>query len=192
MTRVLDREKFREVIAGILNNACGLSRNATRWETDPRGMISDTDRADVSLEVFSMSALAVDEHRVVYNLPGQPANSLTTSEIGNRTIVITLRAEAFDKSVEASELIDAIRTGIRAETVTAQLNAINLAYVWSEQATRVRVTVDERVVNTAIADFTFAGIAQQVTSVVIDGSGAEGGWIQTVDGNNIVPGTLTP
>lgn len=186
-TSVFDTEGFADIVACILDDTASLSPYAVIWDTDSDPFISDRDRARVVLDIFSISALAVDEHRRAFEPDGYPATSFVTQEIGNRTIVLTVRAEAFDKRVQAAELIDMIRTGIRAEKVTAQLNAINLAYVWSEQATRVKYKVDQRVVNAAVADFTFAGIAQQISSVEINE-----GWISTVDGNNIVPGTLTP
>jgi hypothetical protein len=185
---VLDVVGFRALIASLTN----LSDGATSWATDPQDFVSDTDRAKVSLDLFSMEALAVDEHRRCYDAPGQPANSFTTLEIGNRTLVVTIRAESFDSGAQAAELLDQIRTGIRAEAVTEQLNALLLAFVWAEKATRVQYKIDNRVVNCAIADFTFAGIAQQVSSVYIDGSGTTGGYISTVNTTNIVPGTLTP
>ncbi len=184
---VLDVNGLRSIIAGLTE----LSDSATNWATDGDPFVGDMDRAKVTLDLFSMSALAVDEHRRAYGPPGYPADAFVTTEIGNRTLVITVMAETYDGGAQAAELVDRIRTGIRTEATTAKLNAINLAFVWAEQATRVKRVVDSRVVNVAIADFTFAGIAQQVSSVVRDGSGDVGGWIQTVNTTNQVPGTLT-
>lgn len=177
---VLNKDAFRAIIASLT----GLSDGATVWELDPQPYIGDQDRAKVYLQLFSMEALGVDEHRRAFNPGGYPPGSFVTTEIGNRTLKITIRAEVFDRGQEASELIDLIRTGIRAEAVTAKLNAINLAYVWSEQATNLRTRVDTRMVNAAVADFTFAGIASQV-------SDRQGDYILTVNGNNQIPGTVT-
>ncbi len=185
---VLDTEGLRRIFVAVSD----LSDSTTSWNTDGQNFTGDRDRARISLDLFSLQALAVDEHRRAYNLPGQPANSFTTTEIGNRTLVITVRAESYDGGAQAAELLDRIRTGIRAEVVRDALNEIGLAYVWSEQATRVQYVIDNRIVNCAVADFTFGGVAKQVSSVVVDGSGSVGGYISTVNTNNTVPGTLTP
>lgn len=184
MSRVLDHEGLRAIIASV----SGLSDGATFWANDPNPMTGDRDRAQITLELFSMGALGVDEHRRAFNPPDRPPNSYVTTEIGNRELVVTIRVEAFDGGVEAAEILDAIRTGIRAEAVTAKLDAISLALEWAEKSTRVRNVIDERVVSTAIADFRFGGVSQVVSQVLTP---AQGGWIETVDVNNQIPGTLT-
>jgi hypothetical protein len=185
--RVLNKEGFRSIIASLT----GLSDGATVWDLDPQPFVSPNDRAKVVLQLFSLTSLGVDEHRMAYGPPGYPANAMVTTEIGNRTLKITMRAEAFDATAEASEILDLIRTGVRADAVVAQLNAINIALVETGPATFVSYQVDERMVNAAIADFTFAGIAQQTSAIAIDGTPALGGYISTVNTNNAVPGTLT-
>lgn len=177
---VLDKAGFRAIIAGLT----GLSDGATRWALDPQAFISDQDRACVELRVFSITSLGVDEHRRDFGPPGYPSSSYVITEIGNRTLHITIRAETYDKGVEAAEVLDQIRTRIRAEAVRDQLNAINLAFVEAQPATMVSYQVDERVVSAAIADFTFAGIAQYV-------SDPDAPYIETVNTDDIVPGTLT-
>jgi hypothetical protein len=190
---VLDKAGFAAVIASCLTS---LSPAAVVWKNDPQPFIGDQNRARVVLDLFSMTGLAWDERRRVYNLPGYPPNSFVTVLLGNRTLIITIRAEAFDASVEAAEIIDQIRSKLYSDASNDALNAINIAYVDSIAAVRVSYQVDERVVNAAIADFTFAGVAQHVSGIAVDGNvpgpGTGPTWIQTVDGNNIVPGDLEP
>jgi hypothetical protein len=185
VSRVLDREGLRSIIAGV----SGLRDGAVFWANDPNPTVGDMDRAQVTLELFSMGALGVDEHRRYFNPPDQPPNSYETIEIGNRELVVTIRVETFDGGVEAAEILDAIRTGIRAEAVTAQLDAIALALEWAEKSTRVRNVIDNRVVSTAVADFRFGGVARQVSQVLTE---TQGGFIESIDVDNQVPGTLTP
>jgi len=45
-------------------------------------------------------------------------------------------------------------------------------------------------VSAATCEFTFGGVALQTSAVTPPGVG--GDYIATIDGNNIVPGTLTP
>ncbi len=190
MSNVLDKEGFRKMV-GTLH---GLADTSTWWALDPDTFTADTDRAAVQLELISMRSLGVDEHRRFLSdgTDGYPAGTYWTLEIGNREFVIQVKVEAYDKSVEAAEIVDLMRTLIRSDAATAQLNALKLAYVWSEQTVRLpRLVVNDRDVNYASCDFTFAGIAAQVSSVVKPG--VCGDYIATVDGpTNLIPGTLTP
>jgi hypothetical protein len=107
-----------------------------------------------------------------------------------------MRAEAFDAGAQAAELIDQVRSNLYSDDSNDALNAINLAYVEATAAVRVSYRVDERIVNAAIADFTFAGIAQHVSGIAIDGNAPAvhtgPTWIQYInDVNNDIPGTLT-
>lgn len=181
---VLDKDGLLAIIQQVSDLPVG----SVFWSLDPNPAVSDTARAQVKLEVFDMYALGVDEHRrhVSDGTDGYPLNTFWTQEIGNRHVVINVRAEAFDKSVEAAEIIDRIRTLIRADATTAQLDALRLAYVWSEKAHRLPTAYDQRVVNAATADFTFAGIANIVSDVQNNQ-----GWIDTVNTTNLIPGTLT-
>jgi hypothetical protein len=190
-TPVLDKESFRQIIVSL----SGLSDTAVIWDTDPRPFIGDQDRALVVLDLFSLRGEGWDETRSAYGPPGYPANAYVTTLYGNRTLVITIRVEEYDKSVEASEIIDSIRLGVHDVQVDLQFDGIRLAFSESSQSTRVKYIVDERVVNAAIADFMFLGAAQKVTSVIIDGTvgpNNRGAYITNVnDANNDIPGTLT-
>lgn len=180
---VLDKEGFAAVIQKCLQS---ISLNGVVWKTDPEPFVGDQDRARVVLDLFSMTGLGWEERRRVYGLPGYPSNAYVTVLLGNRTLTITMRAEAFDKSVEAAEIIDQIRSAMLSDDVVDALNAINIAFVSDGPAVRVDYAVDTRVVNCCIADFTFAGIAQHVSGVAIDGNvptpfGTSPTWIETVD-----------
>ena len=178
---VIDKEGLRKVIASLTD----LSMNATRWDLDPEAFVSDQDRAAVILKVFRMGhGVDVDEHRPVFDAPGYPANQLVITEMGERRFTITVRAEAYDKSVEAAEILDSIRTRIRSEASTEALNALSIALITTHDAIAVAYKVDERVVNTAIADFEFSGVASFV-------SDTNAPFILTVNGNNVVPGVIS-
>lgn len=190
---VLDTAGFAAVVASCLTT---LSPNAVVWKTDPEPFVGDQDRARIELDLFSMTGVAWDERRRVYDLPGYPANAFVTVLLGNRTLIVTVRAEAFDASVQAAELIDQVRSNLYSDDSNDALNAINLAYVEATAAVRVSYRVDERVVNCAIADFTLAGIAQHVSGIAIDGNAPAvhtgPTWIQYInDVNNDLPGTLS-
>lgn len=182
MTAVLDRAGLQQIIVGVLE----CQPTSVIWDTDPEPMVSDQDRYIVKLDLFSMTGDGWDEKRREFEPDGYPPNSYVTFLVGNRTLIITVRVEAFDAGVDAAEIINQIRIGLFADSVIDQLNAVSLAFADSTQSTRVKYSVDTRVVNTAVADFTFLGVALKVASVEIDS-----GWIDTVNGDDIVPGELT-
>lgn len=186
---IVNKDAFAAIIANCLTS---LSANAVVWKLDPQPFIGDTDRARIVLDVFSIMGDGWDERRRVYGLPGYPPNAYVTVMLGNRIVHVTVRAEAFDKSVEAAELVDQVRSNIFSDDNNAALNAINLAWVDAEAAVRMDYHVDERAVNCAVADFTFNGIAQHVSGIAIDGNvpglGTGPTWIETVNTDNEIPG----
>jgi hypothetical protein len=187
--RVLDKEGFRSIIAGLASRA-NIADAGTHWAMDNDPMVGDQDRAKVTLDLTMLEALAVDEHRRTLSdgTDGYPAGTFETLEIGNRELIVNIRVEAYDASVEAAEIIDLIRTGIRAEAITAKLDAIRLAFVHASATTRLPTSYDTRVVSVASADFEFGGIAS-LTTVILPGVG--GDYIASVDTNNSIPGTIS-
>lgn len=187
MPRVLNREGLQAVIASLTD----LAPDATFWSIDPRPYVSDENRAQVLLTLEHVDQLGIDEHRrhVSDGTDGYPAGTFVTQEIGNRDFVVNVRAEVYDRAVEAAELVDQVRTRIRAEFVRDQLNALAIALVDVGQTIMLPTTYDNRVVSVAAADFTFAGIAQWVNTIAPN---VGGDYIKEVnDAQNDVPGTFT-
>jgi len=176
-------------LLGVLASLTDLSAGASQWSLDPDSMVGDQDRAKVELTIFSITAVGVDEHRRVLSdgTDGYPAGTWYVTEIGNREVIVNVRAKTYDKSVEAAELVDQIRTRIRADAVNAQLDALALAFQWAGPTVMQRAVEDNREVSVASADFRFGAIARWVS--VVDPTGA--GWIQTVNSNNQIPGAYS-
>jgi hypothetical protein len=183
MSFVVDKVGLRAIISSLT----GLADGEIFWENDPNPFPGEQSRAQVKLKLFGLSTIGIDEHRNAFNPPGYPANSFVTTEIGNREVIISIRVEMYDLSAEAAELCDAIRTGMRAAAVRDRLNAINLALESTTPTKMLPTTYDNRVVSVATFDIQFGGIASQVSQVQAPNTG----WIQTVNGNNIVTGTFT-
>lgn len=180
MSNIVDRDGFVSLIQSIT----GLK--TVYWATNGQPFISDEDRMSVELEIFSVKSLGVDEHRPFYSAPGYPANSYVITEVGNREVIMTIRVRAFDGNTDASEMLDVIKTLLRSAASTAALNALSLAVEWMGPSVRIVENIDTRRINTSVADFRFGGISQMDSSLELNQ-----GWIDTVDGNNIVPGDLT-
>lgn len=179
MTAVVDKVGLLAILTGLTD----LSPAAMQWGLDPTLIVGDQDRAKVELTIFSIIPVGVDEHRRVLSdgTDGYPANTWYVTEIGNREIIVNVLARTYDKSVEAAELVDQIRTRVRAEAVTARLDAIAIAFQWASNTVMQRTVEDNREVSVASADFKFGGIARWVS--VIDPTGA--GWIATVNSPNL-------
>ncbi len=170
---VLDRTGFLTLVATL----AGLPTTDVVFAPDPEpAMVSPESQVRVTLTLFGLAALGVDEHRDAFNPGGYPDNTLVTTEIGNRDITINVMVEAYDLGIEAMEIIDSIRTGIRTAASTATLNSLRLAFVWATKTTRIRTVREQRETSVATADFMLAGIAQQV-SAVQTGSG----WVEEIN-----------
>jgi hypothetical protein len=191
MTAVVDKDALGALIAALAQ----VNLPDVTWDTSPdNAMVSPETAAKITLSIFGLVQQGIDEHRVAFNPGGYPANSLVTTEIGNREVTINMLVELYDKGLEASEMIDRVRTGIRSAKSTAALNAINLALETATKTTRFPMTREQRAVSAATCDFMFGGIAQQVSDVVGPTDG--GGWIDELDGvainiGGLIPGTFT-
>jgi hypothetical protein len=180
MTNVLDRQGLLALIATL----AGLPTTDVVFDPDPNpAMVSPESQVKVTLTLFGLAALGVDEHRLAFNPGGYPTNTLVTTEIGNRDLTVNVMVEAFDQGIEAAEIIDRIRTGIRADASTAVLNGLNLAFVWATKTTRIRTTREQRETSVATMDLMLAGIAQQVSAVQTGF-----GWVDDIDGVPIAQG----
>jgi hypothetical protein len=197
MTSVLNKDGFAALIATLAS----VNPEDVVWDPSPDfAMASPETATKITLTLFNIAAQGVDEHRVAFNPGGYPANSLVTTEIGNREVTINCLVEVYDRDREAAEIIDAIRTGIRAASSTGALNALNLAYEWSNKTIRFAMQREQRVVSAATADFMFGGIAQLVSAIANDGNNTVAspnpGWIDDLDGvplaeGGLIPGTFT-
>jgi len=185
----------KDALGALIATLAQVNAADVTWDTSPdNAMISPTTAAKITLSIFGLVQQGIDEHRVAFNPGGYPANSLVTTEIGNREVTINMMVELYDKGLEASEMIDRIRTGIRSAKSTAALNAINLALETSTKTTRLPMTREQRAVSAATCDFMFGGIGQLVSDVVTPADG--GGWVDDLDGvplaqGGLIPGTFT-
>ena len=167
---------FKIGLLPILAGLTGLRADSTTWLLDPDPYTSDADAALVRCKVRRIAPLGIDEHRY-------RADNTGTDETGNRDIVLTLRAECYDLSVEAGELLGRILTGLMFAATGDALEAIGLAYQKNSGITDLSHQVDNRVVNAASVDVWLNGVSNVSTP--------DAGQIASVDTTNQVPGTIT-
>ncbi len=186
MSAVVDKVGLRAIISSLT----GLADGETFWVNDPNPYPGAESRAQVKLKLFSLSTIGIDEHRTAFNPPGYPDQTLVTTEIGNREVMISILVEMYDLSAEACELCDAIRTGLRAAAVRDMLNGINLALEATTTTKMLPTTYDNRVISAASFDIQFGGIASVISHVETNQ-----GWIDHLNGaplaTAIVPGNFS-
>lgn len=174
--KVVDKAALLAIIAPLT----GLSSpTSVLWANDPQPMISDIDQAKVTIKLTSIGANGIDEARYTFTDNSElspPAPSLfETSEVGQRDVVLSLRAEVFEAGAEAVEILDAVRTGLRKQSTADALNGILLAVQTMEPTVDLPTTYDNRVVSVASMDVKLAGLAQSSETEV------GFGWIDTVN-----------
>jgi hypothetical protein len=166
--QVLQKAAF----VGILAPLSGLSPGSHIWSKDPIPFISPLDAAVVYLTVRSIKTRGIDDLR-----PDVTA--------GDRDLCVTIRAEAFNLSVEASEILNRILTGLQRPSTNLLLGNIGLSYMKNGGMAEISYQIDNRAVNAAIADVFFNGIINDFPGVDPSGN------IATVNTNNIVPGVIS-
>jgi hypothetical protein len=157
---------------------------------DPTPQIGDIDRAQIVLTYKSVVARHVDEHRPVWSDPAYPVGTSYVLEIGNRDVIVSVRAEVYDGGAEAIELIEAIRIGIRSAASTESLNEMMLAFQWMSPAVDRQFKAETREVCAAVADIRLSGISMVKTGIILPGQG--GDYIAEILPNNTITGTFTP
>lgn len=175
-------------LMALVQPMTGLQATSVVWDKDVQPFISDIDQAKVTLSLKQYQPLGVDEHRYTYT-PGNspPVNStFETEEVGQRTVCLSIRCEVFSQSAEAAEILDAIRTQIHADVNVEALTAVGLAYQKTQQSNDLPTTYDRRVVNVAVLDIYFGAAA------TYSNTQTGFGWIDTVNGDNVIIGTLNP
>lgn len=174
----------------LIDSLTGLQPGATVWVNDPRPMIGDVNFAQVTLEMFSSTALGIDEHRRESSTdPVSGAPTMTSDDLGNRDIMITVKAYTYVYEAEATEILESIRAGLRLETSVAAMDVINLALVWAGTITRIPTVADNRALSSAALDIKIAGVSHIQTITT-------SGWITSIgpdpsSPNPTIPGTLT-
>lgn len=160
---------YKPTFNGIIASLTGLDPASLIWTGDPNPFVSPVDAAIIKMRLRRMTRIGHDERR---------ADGIA----GVRELCITFRCESYDLSVEAAEFLNRIVTGMYREDISDALTAMGLAYRYSEDANFISYTADNREVNVAQQDIWYNG----VTNLLL----APGGFIETVNGDNTVPGLL--
>ncbi len=174
-TIFLKKRKLQALIVAL----SGLKSTSVTWDKDPRPMVSDGDRALLTMSLKSSDYLGgADDRRRYFDL----VTSKYTLEItGPRTVVFSMKCEVYDYQLEAYSILERIRTLLNGNL---ELSSINMCYQTCQLITDLPTTYDNRVVNVAILEVQLGLVSSLIAKEEI-GSG----WIETVNITDRVPGT---
>jgi hypothetical protein len=172
---VLPKEALRQLFAAFTP----YQSTSVVWANDPQPIVGDCDAAKITLQLMSISQNGIDDFTQQYNDTGNPATStLTSTTVGQRDVVIQVKVEVYDFTIEACEVLDFMQFMFRAASTTfgyAALNAVGLAWADNTKAVQLPTSYDNRVVSCASMDVQFNALANfQFT----DQPGL--GWVDTV------------
>lgn len=187
-----DTELPRAQILDLVSNLC--NRLPARWDGDAErqlGIFENRPSAKIDLFVTSYSTIGQDEYRQQFDSVQQ---TLQSNYCGNRKCTIMVKVTSFDMGKAPFDILDQLRIRLRMAggtfmrtDPTVMADAVHLSLIRTHPIVVLpNEVVDNRVqyVSTMDVEFAFA------INVPADDDG--GGIIATVNGNNIVPGTLTP
>ncbi len=173
-----NRAGFLTLIAGLTGLQGPLS---TVWARDAQPFVSPGDQAIVKCTLRKLTPFMWDETRYSYT----PTTGAYTEQIyGVRDVTITIRVEQFAFQVESSEILELVKTSLQLQSVRIGLQALGLSLKRIEADISRDYIADNREVNMAQADFTFNVVSS------VEFTQFNEGWIDTVDGDNSVPGTI--
>ncbi len=155
----------------LIQSLSGLQTASVVWARDPQPFVSPTDEAIVKCTLRALTPFKKDETRYNY----EPTTGAFTEYVyGVREICITVRVEQFAYQIEASEILDLIKTSMQLVSVQGQILALGLSLRKIEASMAADYLVDNREVNMAQADFTFNVVSSVEYTQVNEG------WIETV------------
>lgn len=175
----------KDALLAIVGPLTGLSQDAIVWGLDGQPAVNEVDNAIVRFVVRGFAGVGVDQTVRVYD---STTGANQSQQVGQRVLRIQVLCEAYDAGVEASEILDQLRTGLFTDDTTNATTAANLAFQRATGTVNVPTEYEERVVNAATFDLFLGGAA--VTDLLPPRDGTPG-WIATVNGNNKVPLTTS-
>lgn len=143
-------------LMSIIQPLTGLSATSVVWDEDPQPMVSDVDRALVTLKLGSYASNGVDEVQSSFD----DVRGYQTVQVGQRNVTLTIRVETYDKSVEASEILERLRIRLRRGSVGTSLNNIRLALQTIDATQKANTKYDNRVMNVSIMDIHLAAVSR--------------------------------
>lgn len=176
----------KPALLAIILQCSGLQKSqSVFWYNDPNRTPNATDNATIKCRLRTYAGRGVDEVRYTYTPPSPGPENFDTTQVGQRDVVLSLVCEAWQKSAEAAEILDTVRTRLRRSDVRSSLLAINLALQTMDATIELPTTYDSRALSVASLDIHFGAISVDDLSTDTPADGDT--WIETVDGDNIIP-----
>jgi hypothetical protein len=178
---VIPLEPMREMVVSLTDRL----QAVYDWEPMPEmGLSSREMMAYLILSISPGRIAGVDEIRQTFNETTQSLNSTLT---GVRLLTLSLKAISYQKHIPAFIIAMQMRARMRSKTAQDALSSMNGALVALGPVTRTDSYNDNgRLITSAVTDLRLSfGVNIPLTD-------DDGGIIETVNGNDVVPVTVTP
>jgi len=179
----------RTTLLDVIQKASGNLQ--TVWAEDPRPMVSPTSKALITLSIHMGDEKGWEYERHYIPAQGQtPGHNDFNLGITN-TYVLNVRVEQFANSPgnKAWELANFIRRKCYRDDLHKELLAANIYFADYGSVTNLPTTYDTQVISCAYFEIQCWAVEADADPLL---DRSEGDWIDTVNTDNVVPGTVTP
>lgn len=173
----------KTVLMGYIQPLTGLLATSVVWEKDPEPFISPVDNAIVKLNLLSYSSRGIDDVTRTFTSGMSPF--LTTVQQGLRSVNLQIKVEVYNKSSEAVEVLETIRTALKNLNNIYALNALGLALFSIGPTIDLPTHYDNRVVSVASMTISLGATSTYTETPSVDG------WMDTVNTDDTVPGDFS-
>lgn len=135
-----------------------------------------------ALKTSALQSVGVDDRR---RKMLSRTNALKTTSVGWRVCTLSFEIKDFSGNGWAQDVMDSLRSRLALQSSIDTLRATGIVLGQFSPTQEIQFAMDERAGMKVVLDVR----ASYVTT--IEDAQLDGGWIQTVDGNDEVPGTLT-
>ena len=106
----------KPTLTTIFQLASGVQVYWSTSRTPQRGQKVSTEHAWITASMRSVATIAVDEKRLAWN---PVTNTNETTVVAHRAFTVSLRAESFDTTLEAYDLLERVRIRLRGPQIRA-------------------------------------------------------------------------
>lgn len=173
-------------LMGYLQPLTGLLVTSVIWENDPNPFVSPTDNAIVKFKITSYGGRGIDDVIRTYTGPaGSDPAFLTTVQQGLRSFNLQVKAETYNKSSEAVEVLETLRMALRNLENINTLNGLGISLFNIGDTLDLPTHYDNRVVSAAIMTVYMGATNTYTQAPSLDG------WVDTVNTDDFVPGDFS-
>lgn len=170
-------------LMGFIQPLTGLLTTSVSWRNDPATFVSPTDNVSINLKLSGIKYWGVDDVVRTFT-PGTPGTYSVTS-YGVRCFNLEIVAEAYNYQAEAIEVLENLRMRLGAQFNIEALNLLGMTIHKIGPTIDLPTQYDNRVVSAAYM------LCDMGATNSLSWGENSGTWIDTVNTNDKIPGTIT-